>query len=276
MTNKPCTQPLMGYRFPEETMQDLLERGKILFGETESKLIELKLYAKEYRAKLSSVIDLDGRKGANELKKIFTESNKLFEHPKPSELLEELLSFVTSGSDIILDSFAGTGSTAHAIMKLNIADGGNRKFILVEMMDYAETITAERVRRVIDGYADVPGTGGGFDYYKLGEPLLLENGDINESVGVEKIREYIWYTETRSAYVPQERTSYYLGERLGVAYYFYYEKETPTTLDLDNLRVIKVKAEQYVIYADICALSSADLKRYGITFKKIPRDIKRF
>jgi adenine-specific DNA-methyltransferase len=209
-----------------------------------------------------------------ELKKMF--GNKPFDTPKPSCLISWIISLYDSDDDIIiLDSFAGSGTTAHATLNINKADGGSRKFILVEMMDYAETITAERVRRVIDGYADTEGTGGGFEFYELGEPLMFADGNLNEAVGVEKIREYVWYTETRTAYEPQKDT-YYLGERSDAAYYFYYEKDKPTTLDLDFLRLIKIKAEQYVVYADVCALSAADLKRYGITFKKIPRDIQKF
>jgi adenine-specific DNA-methyltransferase len=86
-----------------------------------------------------------------ELQSIFGKSP--FNTPKPISLLEKIcdLGFLESG-DIILDSFAGSGTTAHAVLNLNKQDGGNRKFILVEMEEYAENITAERVRRVIDGY----------------------------------------------------------------------------------------------------------------------------
>jgi DNA modification methylase len=274
ITNKPCTQPLMGYRFPEETMRGFLDEGRIIFGKDETKLIELKLYARDYRAKLSSVIDLDGRKGANELKNIFPEVIKQFEHPKPSELLSDILSYVTSADDIILDSFAGTGTTAHAVLNMNFADSGNRKFILVEMMDYAETITAERVRRVIDGYGDVAGTGGGFEFYELGEPLMFEDGNLNENVPIEKIHKYVWYIETQAAYVPQTER-YLLGVANNSAYYFYYERGEVTTLDAAFLRKIKTKADGYLIYADLCTLSEKAMQKYNITFKKIPRDIGR-
>lgn len=212
--------------------------------------------------------------GTKEIKDIFG-NGKAFDFPKPPNLIMQLIQMSTNPDSIILDSFAGSGTTAHAVLNMNKTDGGDRKFILVEMMDYAETITAERVRRVIDGYADVPGTGGGFEFYELGKPLLFPNGNFNEAVGAEKIREYVWYTETRTAYTPQT-DKYYLGEHSGAAYYFYYEKDEPTTLDIEFLRLVKIKTEQYVIYADVCALSAADLKRYGITFKKIPRDIKKF
>ncbi|RLD36499.1 MAG: site-specific DNA-methyltransferase, partial [Bacteroidetes bacterium] len=188
-TNKPCTEPLMGYRFPEDTMKNLLSSKKILFGKDESKIIELKLYAKEYRAKLPSVIELDGRLGAYTLKSVFSKPKAPFKNPKTIELTEEIISFITKSNDIILDSFAGSGTTAHAVLNLNKQDGGNRKFILVEMEDYADNITAERVKRVMKGYGSgqkaVKGTGGSFDYYELGKPLFLENEMLNEEVGLE-------------------------------------------------------------------------------------------
>lgn len=87
-----------------------------------------------------------------------------FDFPKNAGLIQELLEQATSENDIILDSFAGSGTTAHAVLNMNKADGGNRKFILIEMEDYAESITAERVKRVIGGYGEgknaVEGTGG--------------------------------------------------------------------------------------------------------------------
>ena len=181
---------------------------------------------------------------------------------------------------IILDSFAGSGTTAHAVLNLNKADGGNRKFILVEMEDYAETITAERVKRVIDGYGDTEGTGGSFDFYELGEPVFDADGNLNENIGTEKIREYIWYSETRTA-MPVETwrapslPQYLLGHHNGTAYYLYYEPDRITTLDRAFLNAITNKAEQYVIYADNCLLSEEFMQHNHIIFKKIPRDIKK-
>src|SRR5699024_5500384 len=110
-------------------------------------------------------------------------------------LIQRIVQIAMQKDDIILDSFAGSGTTAHAVLNMNKADGGNRKFILVEMEDYADSITAERVRRVIRGYGEgksaVEGTGGSFSYYELGEPLLIGE-NLNEAVAPEKIREYIW------------------------------------------------------------------------------------
>ena len=189
------------------------------------------------------------------------------------------IQMITSDNDIILDSFAGSGTTAHAVLNMNKADGGHRRFILVEMMDYADTITAERVKRVIQGYGEgkkaVEGTGGNFSYYELGEPLMI--GDVlNEAVGVEKIREYVYFTDTKSRLPePHKDEPYFMGIHINNAYYFYYDRDAVTTPNRDFLHTIKTNADAYVIYADLCMLSEAELEKYHITFKKIPRDITK-
>ena len=203
-----------------------------------------------------------------------------FDTPKPHRLIEFVLKVAGTQDALILDSFAGSGTTAHAVLNMNKADGGHRKFILVEMGDYADTITAERVKRVIMGYGEgknaVEGTGGSFSYYELGEPLLLPNGNLNEKVGTVKIRDYIWYTETKKP-LPDHKNSnpYFLGENNSTAYYFFYEPQKVCVLNYDFVATIPEKAEGYIIYADRCTLSEQELQQLGITFKKIPRDIVR-
>ena len=203
-----------------------------------------------------------------------------FDTPKPHRLIEFVLKVAGTQDALILDSFAGSGTTAHAVLNMNKADGGHRKFILVEMGDYADTITAERVKRVIHGYGEgknaVEGTGGSFSYYELGEPLLLPSGNLNEKVGTEKIRDYIWYTETKKP-LPDHKNSnpYFLGENNNTAYYFFYEPQKVCVLNYDFVATIPEKAEGYIIYADRCTLSEQELQQLGITFKKIPRDIVR-
>ena len=202
-----------------------------------------------------------------------------FDFPKPVQLIQYLLGFYSNADDIILDSFAGSGTTAHAVLNMNKADGRHRKFILVEMMDYADSITAERVKRVIRGYGKgkntVEGTSGSFSFYDLGEPLM--HGDVlNENVGVDKIREYVYFTDTKTPLPePHPDEPYFMGVHIGSAYYFYYEKQAVTTLNREFLHTVKTEADSYVIYADLCTLSEAELEKYHITFKKIPRDITK-
>lgn len=222
------------------------------------------------------------QEATKELSKILAQTG-IFETPKPTRLIERIIQIATNKDSIILDSFAGSGTTAHAVLNLNKKDGGNRKFILIELEDYAERITAERVKRVIDGYGEgknkVEGTGGGFTFYELGDVLLNEDGTLNESQPVESIREYIWYSETKSARPnksPVNSHPHYLGTRGRTDYYFFYEKEKVTVLDHDFLRTISREADDWVIYADICTLSEAQLDEYRITFKKIPRDIRKY
>lgn len=205
-----------------------------------------------------------------------------FSTPKPPRLIEAILRVATNKVDLILDSFAGSGTTAHAVLNLNKQDGGNRKFICIEMEDYAETITAERVKRVIKGYGKdnkiVEGTGGSFDFYELGEALFDEDGNLNESVGLAKIRNYVWYTETKSPLVEETHKDniHFLGKHLDTGFYFHYLADAVTTLDHSFLASMKTRAEQYLIYADNCLLTKAFMMKHHIIFKKIPRDITKF
>ena len=273
-----------------------------------------------------------------EIKMLFPKSKLPFETPKPTSLMEKILSLRNNPNAIVLDSFAGTASTAHAVLNLNKKDGGNRKFIMVELEDYADSITATRIKKVINGYefsgkqketlkeysinitnlkkADkilkqyenykndkqyskvaltenngaisivgeklvsgkTEGIGGTFDFYELGKPIFKDNDNLNEEVGEDKIRDYIYYTETKQPLTREQikEGKYLLDNYQGTGYYFYYEKDKPTTLDLDTLSIVLEKQEQYIIYADICLLDPAFMLLKSIIFKKIPRDIKRF
>ncbi len=223
--------------------------------------------------------DVNSERGTEVFIKYLGFKKEDFPNPKPVGTIQRILQIATAGDDIILDSFAGSGTTAHAVLNMNKADGGHRKFILVEMMDYADSITAERVKRVIKGYGEgkkaVEGTGGNFSFYDLGEPLLV--GDcLNEAVAPEKIREYIWFMETKQPYAPPNGGNpYYLGKHNSTGYYFYYEPQRVTVLDYAFLSTITEKADGTVIYADRCAISEDKLAKMGVTFKKIPRDISK-
>ncbi len=220
--------------------------------------------------------------GTNEYKVIMGKAN--FTNPKPIELIEHLLTILYSNKDaIILDSFAGSGTTAHAVLNLNKQDGGHRRFILCEMCDYAETITAERVRRVIDGYGEgnksVEGTGGSFSYYELGTTIFdPATGLLNNHADPEQIRNYVWYSETHTPYHPTENAhQYLLGQHDRTNYYFYYLPDQETCLDWTFLNTMteRDRAEMYIIYADRCLLTEQEMAQRHIRYKKIPRDIKR-
>ena len=177
----------------------------------------------------------------------------------------------TNKNSIVLDSFAGSGTTAHAVLNLNKADGGERKFILIEMENYAETITAERVKRVIDGYGKVEGTGGSFDFYEIGDPIFIDD-ELNENLDVEQIRAYVWQVDTRTKYVkPSGDCEEFLGVDDGTAYYYY-----EGILDRNFLATIKTRANEYIIYAESCALDAEFMMKYKIEFRKIPRDILKY
>ncbi|MBP5556785.1 MAG: site-specific DNA-methyltransferase [Bacteroidales bacterium] len=236
-----------------------------------------------------SSLYLENKRGSTELEKIGIR----FDNPKDSDFIAYLISLISSENDIILDSFAGSGTTAHAVLNLNKQDGGHRKFILCEMCDYAENITAERVRRVMKGYGAstgsapaVEGTGGSFDFYELGETIFdPATGNLNDNADTEQIRRYLWFSETNVPYPTTDGDAmnristhpYYLGTHQHNNYYFYYIKGEETCLDWDFLNTFteQDRAEMYIIYADRCVLTEEEMMKLNIRFKKIPRDIKR-
>lgn len=134
ITKKPCAQPLMGYRFPETSMRKMIDEGRILFGDDETKLVEIKLYASEYQDKFSSVYEFDSRAGANELKKLFPEAKQIFKNPKPSDVIMHILSYINVDKDkYVMDFFGGSSTTADAIMQLNADANKQMKYILVQI-----------------------------------------------------------------------------------------------------------------------------------------------
>ena len=194
-----------------------------------------------------------------ELEKIL--DKKVFNNPKPTTLISFLCDFLDDKNAIVLDSFAGSGTTAHAVINLNKSDGGNRKFVLVEMEDYAESITAERVKRV----------GGNFDYYEVGAQIFIDD-ELNENLDVEKIREYIWQVDTHTEYKKPEveDCEEFIGVNKNVAYYL------TETLDYEFLSTMRTRANEYVIYAETCTVAKEFLYKHKIEFRKIPRDILRY
>ena len=280
------SNPPSGYcwRFSKEKFEELVNDNRIWFGAKGDSVPRFKRFLTDVQQGLVPLTIWlheevgHNQSGKQDLKKIFSESLIPFETPKTTQLIEKIIALSCNSSDIILDSFSGSGTTAHAVLNMNKQDGGNRKYILIEMEDYAETITAERVKRVINGYSTTEGTGGSFDFYTLGEPMFLEDDNLNEMVGIEKIRQYVYYTETKTPLTEnrQKDNEYLLGRYNDTAYYFNYKQDEITTLDHDFLATMKTKAEQYVVYADNCLLNKEYMIKHHLIFKKIPRDISRF
>ena len=271
------------WRHNQEEMKRLEKENRLYWGvKGEAKTPMRKLYQEETRQGLtipSIWYDIAlNQHGSGDIEKIFGEK-AAFDTPKPVNLIQQIVHIATDKDSIVLDSFAGSGTTAHAVLKLNQQDGGNRKFILTEMEDYAEHITAERVKRVMHGYAGQPGTGGSFDYLTLGEPVFTESGELNERAGLPGLRQYIYYAETKQALPPapaEADNAAFLARHDDTAYYFHYEPDAVTTLNHDFLATMRTRAGQYIIYADNCLLTPEFMTQHGIIFKKIPRDISRF
>ena len=136
-----------------------------------------------------------------------------FDTPKPTRLIQRILQIATDKDSIILDSFAGSGTTGHAVLKQNTEDGGTRRFILVEMDEnIAQNVTAERVKRVATGYTNtkgnaVEGLGGGFQFCRLSaEPLFTAEGQIRSDVTFAQLAEFVWFAETGTGWNPSPAT----------------------------------------------------------------------
>ena len=171
VTKKYCPVPPGGWRYPEYRFKELQEQGRIIFGKDEKKLPQLKVYLEEVEFPLRSVIlGIDSRAGANELLKLTGDRYEL-RYPKPVELIKKLLAYTTRRDSLVLDAFAGSGTTAQAVMELNHRDKGSRRFILIEEGEpddrYCRTLTAKRVRAAIDEY----GFSDGFTFFTTGRKL---------------------------------------------------------------------------------------------------------
>lgn len=222
----------------------------------------------------------------------FKDSDSVFITPKPTRLIERVLQIATSPGDLVLDSFAGSGTTAHAVLKMNAAapDASPRLFILVEMDEkIAPNITRERVKRVAEGYTNakgeaVPGLGGGFRYVRLGDELFDAHGRINESaVRFADLARHVYFSETGEP-LPKERISSktpLLGVHHGRAVYLLYNGilkdksvDGGNVLATTTLEHLPPHDGPKVVYAAGCRFSKARLEREAITFKQTPYAIR--
>lgn len=225
--------------------------------------------------------------GSQQLKQIF--GKKVFDNPKSADLIKRIIRFsAATQNDAVLDSFAGSGTTAHAVLALNKEDRGNRKFILVECEDYADSITAERVRRVIRGISTAKdqnlkhGLGGTFSYFKLGKPIELEsilNGKNLPSYN--ELARYVFYTAIGEEFDEKiiDKKRNYIGGSHNYDVFLFYEpdievlKNLAFTLDkAEKLGPVK-KDKRRLVFAPTKYLDQDYLDKFKIDFAQLPFEI---
>ena len=268
--------PANGYRFPEATMKKLIADKRIVFGKTHEQIVQMKDYLSEYKDSLRSVITLDARKGAYALKALFGKQFNAFDHPKPVELVEQLLGAVAGRDAVVLDAFAGSGTTGHAVMRLNKFDGGHRRFILIEEGNgkdrYARTLVAPRLTRA----AKQEGLTGDFTFMKTGDEL-----DRDAILGLERdrIANVICQTDrtgTGSGIRAIHKANYVIGANRrseAIALIWNGRKGSEVTAKVVNealkeVRALKLKTPMR-IYGNTCTISETA----SFAFCQIPDEI---
>jgi adenine-specific DNA-methyltransferase len=188
---------------------------------------------------------------------------------------------------LVLDSFGGSGTTAHAVLALNKEDGGHRKFILVECEDYADSITAERVRRVIKGVKGASdenlkkGLGGTFSYFELGKAIELDSIlDGKNLPSYLELARYVFYTATGEEFderkVNEKRS--FVGESKTHEVYLFYQPDMDylkkTALTLERAESLgKLKDKRRLVFAPTKYLDQEQLDALRIDFAQLPFEI---
>jgi adenine-specific DNA-methyltransferase len=306
-TGLPCKVPERGWGFAtREEMQRQIQRGLIEFRKDHNQppfrkahLLPIprepeasKRKAKHDRAEnasheaglqvMASVFRKQTQASAKLLRKIF-DGRKVFPNPKDHEVLMRLIRYVTGPDDIVLDAFAGSGSTGHAVLQLNHEDGGNRRFILVEIMeDTCKAITAERLRRVIEGGEDLRPLGGGFRFCRLGPSLFDETGAVDEAATFSDVASHVFFIETgmpmaKRATAKSPLLGVYQGKALYLLYNGVFGDKRPiggNVLTRERLRTLPPHDGPRIIYGEESRLAPQRLKRERIVFKQVPHEIK--
>ena len=277
--------PPKGWRFSRETFEREFAEGKIVFNKDQTRIIR-KIYLSEQTGRVPESIWFSHeagttREATGEVAEILGDKES-FDTPKPTRLIQRILQIATDKDSLILDSFAGSGTTGHAVLKQNAEDGGHRRFILVEMDEaIAGNVTAERVRRVAQGYRNakgqtVEGLGGGFQFCRLSaEPLFDADGQIRRDVRFAQLAEFVWFAETGAGFTGTA-DSPLLGVHDGRAIYLLYNgilKDRSiaggNVLTGPVFDALPKFSGPKVIYAAANRMGSR-AAREGITFKQTP------
>ena len=283
----------------QDTYESLLADGRIYFSKNGSGLPRKKYYESERFEEGQVAHNFWGHKefGSNQdASKEIHEIGIRFDNPKPTQLIKSIVRIFSSGDDIVLDSFAGSGTTAHAVLALNKEDGGNRKFILVECEGYADTTTAERVRRVINGVPNAKddtlreGLGGSFTYCTLGPPIELEGmltGDALPDYAA--MAAYLLYTASGISagavalrppnddglFHSNHTTDYYLLYEPNLDYL----RSNAAILNEERARCISTASQQNgrkaLVFGPGKYIGQAELTKMGITFCQLPYELHR-
>lgn len=290
VTQKPCAMPSTGWRWEEDTTKAALAEDppRIHFGKDHTTIPNRKSYLFEIDEEpMMSVFYKDGRAATLEVEAILGAG--AFPFPKDSEVIADLVGMVVDPGDIVLDSFGGSGTTAHAVLRLNQHLKEPVRFILVELNDdVARSKTRERVRKAIEGYTPlagkkrvpVEGLGGGFQFCRLSaEPLFDAEGQIRRDVSFAQLAEFVWFAETGTGLSPAKRgkaDSPLLGVHEGRAIYLLYngilkDKSVAggNVLTGPVFDVLPRFAGPKVIYAAANRMGGR-AAREGITFKQTP------
>ena len=202
------------------------------------------------------------------------------------DLLKRIVHLSTSKDSIVLDSFAGSGTTAHAVLALNKEDGGNRRFVLIECEDYADSITAERVRRVIKGVPTAKdpalkaGFGGTFSYFDLGQPMRRQSIlDGSNLPPYEKLASYIFFTATGEELDPAQvdRDTWFIGSSRHYDVFLIYADDIAKLKDMALTSAVAVRLPKSgrarLVFAPTKYMDREFLHRYRITFQQLPFEI---
>ncbi|MFZ1057598.1 MAG: site-specific DNA-methyltransferase [Candidatus Rokuibacteriota bacterium] len=296
------------WRVSEEKFWRLDREGRIWWGEDKKNVPAPKIYLSEVKKGIvpQTIWPYSEVGHTQDAKKtilqIFNTEQEVFLTPKPVQLCKRIIQLSTEPDDFVLDSFAGSGTTAHAVLDLNKEDEGDRTFILVQMpydtkdnekekFNICRKITAERIRRVIQGYTftkrggngsekkeKVAGLGGSFSYARVGAPLFGEYRDLGKQFpDFAELAKYIFYTETSREFdrkAMNENTGK-IGEHNGTSYYLLYTPSGKEDRALDMMWLKSAdkteKNRNLVVYCEKIWIHRDDLAKYEMDTRRTIR-----